>query len=341
MQRDCQQGLMCVIKRLYLNSKIYIVIVNYKTADLVTQCLASINKQNNALNGGKVIVVDNNSQDESVEKLSQYVQNNHFNTWVDILPMSRNGGFAYGCNAGIKHALTLDNRAGYVMLLNPDTLVRPNAIASLSSFMDANPHVGIAGSQIENSEGGIENSAHRFHCLMGEFLEGARLDLLSRLFSRYETTPALKASHFQCDWVSGASMMMRRQLIQDIGLLDEKFFLYFEEVDFFYRAAKAGWQTWYVPAAKVMHIEGAATGIKSAKRRPQYWYDSRRRYFIKHHGVLNLVCADILWSLGRLSYVFRRLIKLGAQGANADPKFLTWDLLAGDAKAILTGKTAI
>ncbi|MBC7756003.1 MAG: glycosyltransferase family 2 protein, partial [Bdellovibrio sp.] len=142
-------------------------------------------------------------------------------------------------------------------------------------------------------------------------------------------------------WVSGASMMIRRQLINEIGLLDENFFLYFEEVDFFHRAKVAGWQTWYVPVAKVMHIEGAATGIKSAKRRPQYWYDSRRRYFIKHQGVFALVCADILWGLGRLSYVLRRAIKFGGQGDNTDPKWLAWDLLAGDAKSLVTGKIAI
>jgi N-acetylglucosaminyl-diphospho-decaprenol L-rhamnosyltransferase len=324
-----------------LNSKIYIVIVNFKTADLVMQCLASLNQQNNALKGGKVIVVDNNSQDESAEKLTYYVQKNHFNDWVDVLPMPRNGGFAYGCNAGINYVLNLDSTVDYVMLLNPDTLVRPNAIANLSNFMDANSHVGIAGSQLENSEGGTESSAHRFHTLISELLEGARFGLLSKLFSQFETTPPLKPGSFQCDWVSGASMMVRTQLIKDIGLFDEKFFLYFEEVDFFYRASKAGWQTWYVPAAKVMHIEGAATGIKSARRRPKYWYDSRRRFFIKHHGVLGLVCADILWGLGRFSYLIRRLLKLGAQGAAADPKFLVWDLLAGDAKAILTGEASV
>ena len=305
------------------------------------QCLASINQQNDALNGGRVIVVDNNSQDGSAEKLANYVQKNDLNSWIEIVQMPRNGGFAYGCNAGIKCVLVLDSAANYVMLLNPDTLVRENAIATLSHFMDANHQVGIAGSQIENSEGGVENSAHRFHSLMGEFLEGVRLGILSRLFSKYETTPVLKTGNFQCDWVSGASMMIRRQLIQDIGLLDEGFFLYFEEVDFFYRAAKAGWQTWYLPAAKVMHIEGAATGIKSAKRRPKYWYDSRRRYFIKHHGVLGLVCADALWGIGRFSYLLRRLIRLGAQGQSKDPKFLAWDLLVGDAKAILISKTSI
>lgn len=323
---------------MHLNSKIYIVIVNYKTPELVFQCLESLNNQINTLNSGKVIVVDNCSADGSVEKLNAYVQSKSWGAWIDILPMLRNGGFAYGCNAGIRHAFALDSTVDYVMLLNPDTLVRVGAIKGLSDFMDANPHVGITGSQLENSDGGIENSAHRFHSPISELLEGARLGLLSRIFPQYEITPPRHQGAHQCDWVSGASMMIRRHLLDEIGLLDEAFFLYFEEVDFFYRSAKAGWQTWYVPAAKVMHIEGAATGIKSIKRRPQYWYDSRRRFFIKHHGVLGLICADILWALGRLSFVLRRLLKLGAQGQIVDPKFLAWDLLMGDAKAILNGK---
>jgi GT2 family glycosyltransferase len=133
-------------------------------------------------------------------------------------------------------------------------------------------------------------------------------------------------------------MMIRKRLIDDIGLLDEAFFLYFEEVDFFYRAANAGWQTWYVPTSKVMHIEGASTGIKLTKRRPKYWYNSRRRYFIKHHGVLGLVYTDLLWLLGRLSFLIRRFLKLGAQKMHNDPKWLMLDLLGGDFLAIFTGR---
>ena len=176
-----------------MSSKIYIVIVNYKTPELVFQCLESLNQQHNALNGGKVIVVDNCSRDGSAEKLDAYVQSNGWNSWVNVLSMPRNGGFAYGCNAGIRHIFALDNTVDYVMLLNPDTLVRVGAIKSLSDFMDANAHVGIAGSQIENSDGGIENSAHRFHSPMSELIEGARLGLLNRLFHQYGFTGALWA----------------------------------------------------------------------------------------------------------------------------------------------------
>jgi GT2 family glycosyltransferase len=127
-------------------------------------------------------------------------------------------------------------------------------------------------------------------------------------------------------------------MLEEIGPMDEGFFLYFEEVDFFFRAAQSGWQTWYVPESVVMHIEGVSTGIKSSKRRPSYWYDSRRRYYLKHYGISSLILADLLWTFGRSTFFIRRLLNLGAQGEMRDPKFYTYDILWGDVKAILTGK---
>ena len=321
-----------------MKSIIYIVIVNYRTAELVTQCLESLDEQQGALNGGKIIIIDNHSEDGSDSKLRNLIESKTWNSWVELLVMPRNGGFAYGCNVGIKHILSADKIPNYVMLLNPDTIVRKSAITNLADFMDANVHVGITGSQLENYEGGIENSAHRFPSPVSELLEGARLSLLSRIFSRYETTPPLRQIAHQSDWVSGSSMMIRRQVFEEIGLLDEAFFLYFEEVDFFFRSAKVGWQTWYVPTAKVMHIEGASTGIKSAKRRPQYWYDSRRRFFIKHYGVFGLITADFLWGIGRLSFVLRRFLGLVAKTYASDPEYLMRDIFIGDIRAILSVK---
>lgn len=321
-----------------MKSTAYIVIVNYKTADLVAQCLESLATQVNTLNGGKVIIIDNDSNDDSVGQLQAFTKSKNYGLWVELIAMPRNGGFAYGCNAGIKHILSIDHAVNYVMLLNPDTLVRAGAIASLVGFMDANNLAGIAGSQLENIEGVIESSAHRFQTPISELLEGARLGLLSQLFSQYDTTPPFNSNVHQCNWVSGSSMIIRRQVFEQIGLLDEAYFLYFEEVDFFYRSAKAGWQTWYVPSAKVMHIEGASTGIKSANRRPKYWYDSRRRYFLKHYGMFGLMSADFLWVIGRFSFVLRRFFGLIRNTYTNDPKYLTWDIVSGDVHNILSGK---
>jgi N-acetylglucosaminyl-diphospho-decaprenol L-rhamnosyltransferase len=318
------------------NNKISLVIVNFKTCDLVMQAVMSLLPQLTGLEHSTVYIVDNASGDGSETKLLDFIQENQLENTVKLLAMPINGGFAYGSNAGIREALA--NQSDFIMLLNPDTIVREGAVQALIDFLKANNEAGVAGSQLENIDGHVENSAHRFPSILGQLVESARLAVLDRLLpSRVLTFKASNTPH-ACDWVSGSSMMVRREVFEQVGLLDEAYFLYFEEVDFFYRANKAGWQTWYVPASRVMHMEGASTGIKLTKRRPTYWFASRRRYFIKHHGVLGLLAADAMWTIGRLSYVVRRAFKLGAQQQSKDPKWLMWDLLSGDILSVLSGQ---
>jgi len=111
-------------------------------------------------------------------------------------------------------------------------------------------------------------------------------------------------------------------------------------VDFCRRAHQSGWQCWYVPDSQVIHLEGASTGIRTtAKRRAGYWYESRRRYFAKNFGISGLVVADVLWTLGRFSFLTRRVLRLGAKSQeNFDPAWYMFDLLWGDLRAILTGR---
>ena len=316
----------------------WIITINYRTADLVIQSLHALAPQKAALEGGQVVIVDNASADGSVEKILAAIQTEDWFSWVRVVPMNHNGGFAFGNNVGFSQALSSENHVDYLLLLNPDCAARPGAIEKLITFMNEHPDVGIAGSRLENANGGIECSAHAFHSPISELVEGARLNLMTRYLSAYEVTPPLRDEAHRCDWVSGSSMVIRRKVIEDIGVMDEGFFLYFEEVDFFQRAAKAGWQTWYVPESVVMHIEGASTGIKSTERRPAYWYNSRRRYFLKHYGVTGLIVADLLLSICRLSFFLRRLLRLGAQGKQQDPMWFMFDLLTSDLRAILTGK---
>lgn len=315
------------------DKKIAISTVNYKTAELALNSCALIVDQ--FQQDCKIFIVDNDSQDGSATLIAKHIKKSNWSDQVTLIPLNKNGGFASGSNAGIREALKSD--CDYIMLLNPDTEIREGAIAELAIFLDNNPKVGIAGSQLENQQGGAENSAHYFPSPIGELVDTARLGIITKLFAKYEVTPPrLEVAH-QCDWVSGSSMMVRREIFEKVGLLDESYFLYFEEVDFFYRVKKAGWQTWYVPESKVMHIEGAATGIKSNKRRPAYWYESRRRYYIKNHGVISLIMADTLWAIGRLSFVFRQTLGLGQKQENIDPEWFAFDLLKGDVVAILTG----
>ena len=323
-----------------MSVKIWIIIVNYRTADLVVDCLRSIAVQRADRPTHHAVVVDNASGDRSVEKLTEIITQEEWHQWVTVLPLDRNGGFAFGNNAGIRAALAIAHRADYLLLLNPDTVARPGAIKALVSFMDAHPEVGIAGSRLENAEGGIECSAHNLPSPLGELEAGARLGILSRLLDRYVVTPYLRDDVHECDWVSGASIAVRREVFETIGLLDEGFYLYFEEVDFCFRAKRAGWKVWYVPQSQVMHLEGAATGIrKPGARRAKYWYDSRRRLFVKLYGISGLVLADLLWACGRVTYLIRHVLRLEARRSPQDPGWLMFDLLWGDLRAIVSGET--
>jgi hypothetical protein len=317
--------------------QIWIVIVNYRTAALVVDCLRSLESQVGDLAGGRVLVVDNDSRDGSHEAIAAAVVREGWQDWVKILSGGRNGGFSFGNNIGICEAMSTTPAPECILLLNPDTVARPGAIMALASFMQANPKTGIVGSQLESANGEIDCSAHRAPSPLGDLDAGARLGLLSRLLARYVVSPPASTQAHACDWVSGASMLVRRQVFEDIGLMDEGFFLYFEEVDFCCRARAAGWQVWYVPESRVLHLEGASTGIRAkASRRAGYWYDSRRRFFVKHHGVIGLLLADTLWAIGRLSFLLRRALRLGGKNdAHADPHWFMFDLLWGDLRALL------
>jgi GT2 family glycosyltransferase len=317
-----------------------IVIVNYRTADLAVDCLNSIATQVSGLPKLHVTVVDNSSGDGSVEKLRSAIFRQGWLSWVTVIPADRNGGFAFGNNIGIRAALQSAGSVEYVMLLNPDAVAHEGAIQALVDFMDSHQNVGIAGSRLENAKGVSESSAHNALSPLGELVSGASLGMLSRVLHRYAVTPPIRESAHECDWVSGASLIVRRGVFEQIGLMDEEYFLYFEEVDFCARARKAGWQIWFVPESRVVHLEGAATGIQqTARRRPQYWYNSRRRYFVKHFGVTGLILTDALWIVGRSSLALRRLFKLGSGGDVKDPKCFAFDLLWGDLRSVFDGRT--
>ena len=214
------------------------------------------------------------------------------------------------------------------MLLNPDTVVRPGAIESLREFMEQHPEVGIAGSQLVDGDANQQPSGFRFPTILSELDGGLRLGLFSRLIAGRAVVPPLSTVASRVEWVSGASLMIRRAVFDSIGLLDEGYFLYFEEVDFAQRAAKAGWQCWIEPRSQVVHYQARATGLegpRSTERpRPTYWFESRRRYFIKHHGRAYAMAADALWAAAYLSWRARRILQ---RKADPDPPNLLRDFI--------------
>jgi N-acetylglucosaminyl-diphospho-decaprenol L-rhamnosyltransferase len=183
--------------------------------------------------------------------------------------------------------------------------VRPSAFKALIDFMDAHPKVGIAGSRLEEPDGTPQRSAFRFQSPLGEFEANLKFGVVSRLLHRWIVAPPVVDHSFQTDWVSGASMVIRRTVLETVGLLDEGLFTYFDDCDICLNAKRAGWPTWYVPDSRVVHLVGQSTGIDRTPRRlPSYVLDARRRYFLKNFGPLHSAvvdaCAIAGLALGRL-----------------------------------------
>jgi GT2 family glycosyltransferase len=273
-----------------------VVIVSYRSAALAVDCLRSIAAERaNAPVGIRCVVVDNASGDEPV--IAAAIAASGWGDWARVVVAARNGGFAYGNNLGLKE-LERDGRVDFAHLLNPDTVLRPGAIAALASFLQAHPRAGIAGGVFENGDGSEWAVAFRFPSLLGEIEQGVRLGLVSRLLARACVPMHMGASAAPADWVSGASMMVKREVFERIGGLDETFFLYFEETEFCHRAKRAGYEVWYVPASRVVHIAGQSTKVTERnvgpRRLPSYWFDSRRLYFTLTHGPAYAALADLL-----------------------------------------------
>ncbi len=285
-----------------------VVIVNYKTADLTVACLQSLHDERSGTVPFRVVLVEGCSGDGP--QLRRVIDARGWSAWVTLLMADKNGGFAFGNNIGIREAMAWACPPEYVMLLNPDTEVRAGAIDALVSFMHERPQAGIAGSSFEGPDGDPWPIAFRFPSIVSELDRGLRLGWLSRVLRSRVVPMSMSDRCEPVDWVSGASMLVRRSMLDQIGPMDDGFFLYYEEVDLCRRARRAGWQCWYVPQSRVMHISGQSTGVssKGVKRRPMpaYWFESRRRYFVKHHGVWGARFADATYCFGLAVYKLRR-----------------------------------
>lgn len=310
------------------NLSVLIVIVNYRTPQLTIDCLHSLESELRSLPQARVVVTDNASGDRSVELIAQAIATQNW-SWATFMPLPDNKGFAYGNNAAIRPALESEQPPDYILLLNPDTIVRPGGIIKLLDFLEGHSQVGIAGSRLENPDGSPQRSAFRFHTILSEINSGLRLGIVSRLLSPWVVAPPVPTAACEVDWVAGASMLIRREVFEQVGLMDEAYFLYYEEIDFCLQAKKAGWNCWYVPESRVVHLVGQSSGIDSAKtkknRLPQYWFESRQRYFLKNHGWLYTAAVDLVWALCHSLWQIRRSLQ---NKPDTDPPQLLQDFIA-------------
>lgn len=306
--------------------ELHVCIVNWRTAAMTIDSLRTLADERGGVNL-RVAVVDNASGDGSDEQIRSAVVQNGWQDWIEVISAGRNGGFAYGNNLAIRAALRADPAATNLLLLNPDTLVRPGALRILLQFMASHPEVGLAGGSSEDPDGTRQHCAFRFPSPMGELIAYGRLAFIARMSSRLLPV-GLPAAAQPVDWVSGGYLFIRRAVIDQIGLMDEGYFLYFEETDFILRARRAGWSCWHVPESRIVHLVGQSSGVTARdaapRRIPAYWFESRRRYFIQNHGRCQAVLADLAAMTG---CALSRLKNLARRTRGTDPPRFIGDLL--------------
>ena len=272
------------------------IIVNFKTPELTIDCLRSLQLAG-ALNFSQVSVIDNHSIDDSVTEIQTHINALRLEGSVSLRESPINGGFSAGNNIGIK-----TSSSEYVLLLNSDTLVRPGAIELLVKTLENNPTMGMASPRLEWPDKTPQESCFRFHRPVNELIRTAATGPITKLFKSYEVPLSVSDEISYPEWTSFACVLIRRRVFEDIGLLDEEFFMYFEDVDFCKRAREAGWNIIHNPEAHVVHLRGGSSPVKSQaakkKRLPRYFYESRTRYYFKHFGRFGLFAANIFWHLG-------------------------------------------
>lgn len=264
-----------------------VIIVNYRTADMSIAAADSV--LNRPADGLKVEVhvVDNASPGNDRDVLLDAARR-----WGDAVTLhleDTNHGFGRGNNVVLRQLAARTDAPAKAYLLNPDARLVTNAVAQMSAFLDAHPRAAVVGSAILH-EGSLDPAvcAFRFPGALSEFVESVNFGPLSRLFqSRLVGLPA-EIPLQQVDWVSGASMMARLDVLAEVGFFDPDFFLYFEEVELMHRIKARGHEIWHMPDAKIVHVAGASTGVTGEENRrrplPGYWYDSWRMYFEKCSG---------------------------------------------------------
>ncbi len=287
-----------------------IIYVNYKTSKDILNSLASIVKYEKNYKSYEFIIVDNDSGDSGIE----IIRKNY--PFVKIIQAPKNGGFAYGNNIGINNS-----NGDMLLLLNPDTYLTNNGIELLLSRIQNDSSIDIIGPQLLNVDGTNQSAiAPKSYLTLWQLLCDQlflnRLFKKSKIFNSYLKTylDPEKESFVTC--VSGAAFMFRRNIIDKIGLLDELFFIYFEETDYCLRADKHGLKMLYYPGSKITHLYGSSN-TPGSERSISYYVDSFKRYFKKHNNNLIYIASlSILTSGSLLRLIFLKLL--------SRPKYITY-----------------
>lgn len=275
-----------------MNLRVSIVIVNWKTPELLAGCLDSIRADKYA-HAYEVWVVDNNSGDDSVEMLEKDYP------WVRLVANTANVGFGKACNQVVPFAT-----APYVLLLNPDTVIKGNAIATMAEFLDTNADCAAVGPMVLNPDGTLQLACRRsFPDPLAAFYRVTYLSLLfpkNESFSRYNLTNHDPNEQLDVDALSGSCMMVRKTVIDKLGLLDEDIFMFGEDIDWCWRFKQDGWRVVYLPQSVVYHYHGASSRLRpvgatwNLHKGMEVFY--RKHLAPKHHSLFNALVYTAIFT---------------------------------------------
>lgn len=291
-----------------------IVLVSWNTRDLLMQCISSLGAALGAL-AADIWVVDNASSDDSVATVRDRFPA------VRLIANAENVGFAAANNQAI-----VASTGRYVLLLNSDTIAHAGSIERLVRFADAHPDAGIVGPMLQNPDGSFQGSFADLPTLWSEFLSvsgiGSRVH--GRWFPNYG--PQRSAHNQRVGYIQGACMLVRRAAIAQVGWMDERYFMYSEEVDWCLRMHRAGWAVWYTPDATILHYGGQSTRqVRHAM--VQALYRSKVRLFRKHYGPLRATLLHaLLIVVRRCRWIAQHVRALRAAGQSIDPPLRWHDL---------------
>lgn len=293
------------------NPDIVISVINYRTAELTIACMDSAladirNAQGQGIRG-HLVVVDNASGDGSAERIEDWITREAGDAPVTLLRSPANSGFSGGHNMGMRHL-----KAAFYLLLNSDGLLRPGFIATILAAARTRPEMGFFAPRIEHDDGTPQISAFRFASPASEFMRAINSGPVTRALRRREVAIGVDPDEADIDWASFACILLRGTMVDQIGPMDEGYFLYFEDAEYCLRARRAGWRVAWVPEAHMVHFRGGSGPVKALekerKKMPGYFYASRSRFLYQAHGQGGLILANVLWHLGRGLTQFRRLL---------------------------------
>ncbi len=278
--------------------KLVVSIINFRTEEMTKNCIQSVLADIGDLDA-HVTVVDNLSGDGSAEAIEAWITEEGVGDRVTLVKSPTNSGFSGGHNQGIA-----SYPADFYLLLNSDALVREGFLETILAASEANPKSGFIAPKIEYSDGEVQISAFRFASPMSEIIRGANTGSITKLLKRWEVPIGTEPREDQIDWASFACIIVRGEMVEQIGPMDEGYFLYFEDAEYCLRGRRAGWGLTYAPEARAIHFRGGSGPVKKMlherKRVPAYYYASRTRFFYQAYGFPGLMAANVMWITGRI-----------------------------------------